>query len=139
MNNSAIKLRPHHAVCAALFAGKGYNSDFTENMQSIVTELKTRPDTIIELNCNPDSLCLKCPNLSGKCASDKKSELLDVQWLHALNLREGDLLSWRALQNLVMPHLATDEALERICGSCECEWLWYCKTIRAKTVFRSAQ
>ena len=34
-----INLRPHHLLCILFFEGKGYNKEFTLNMQNIINNL----------------------------------------------------------------------------------------------------
>ena len=75
--NSPIKLRPHHLLCTQTYSGKGYSSDFVENMDIITSRLRLAPETIVEIVTTTDDICAKCPLVIYERATsvDSNSEL----------------------------------------------------------------
>ena len=64
-----MRLRVHHLLCSALYAGKGYSEEFCENMQKVVRRLWGEPgrkgiEEELKLIAEPDEICTACPNLS---------------------------------------------------------------------------
>ena len=69
-----MQLRPHHLLCIQKFTGHGYDEPFTQHMTSIVSALKSHPQTEITVTQGCDDLCQRCPNNhSGTCTSLEKS------------------------------------------------------------------
>ena len=57
-----IRLRPHHLLCTQGYSGKGYSTEFVQNMSAIVHSLRNVPGTRIRLVFGSDSLCARCPH-----------------------------------------------------------------------------
>ncbi|MFR5445010.1 MAG: DUF1284 domain-containing protein, partial [Butyricicoccus sp.] len=57
-----IRLRPHHLLCTQGYSGKGYSTEFVQNMSAIVHSLRNVPGTRIRLVFGSDSLCAHCPH-----------------------------------------------------------------------------
>ena len=57
---SRMTLRPHHALCAQFFVGKGYSAQFVEHMKRVLSELDRGADVTLTDGC--DAICAGCPN-----------------------------------------------------------------------------
>ena len=53
-----IELRPHHILCFQSYIGKGYSSDFTDNMDYIVSKLRENPKEELCLVDGLDHICI---------------------------------------------------------------------------------
>lgn len=118
-----LKLRAHHLLCTALYEGKGYSKEFTDNMTEVVNRLKR--GTNVELQVTPDIICSACPNAltNGKCALDKSEEddisCMDSIILGGLKLKTENIYDSKELRNYVKENI-TDELFNKCCG--ECRW-----------------
>lgn len=121
-----MNLRPHHLLCIQKFTGYGYNADFTEYMKSIVSELKSYPDTQITLVKGCDNLCVKCPNnTGGSCTSFEKVDLMDNSVLRICGISYGQNVLWRDIAEKVRERIFKTQEFQNICG--DCQWFFLCK------------
>ena len=111
--------RPHHGMCFGFFRGKGYSSDFTENMGRIVSYLETHPDTVLTLTAGVDKVCAGCPNqISGVCVSADKVLRYDEAVLRACGLADGEEITYGQMRHLVKEKILDAGMRRQICGDC---------------------
>lgn len=119
-----IRFRPHHFLCSLGFAGKGYSDTFTENMGDIVQDRLRAPggdDIQIEVTQYADDLCAPCPNRRGmECLSEDRIQALDARHAAALDLNDGDTLTWGEAITRIKAEIPP-ERLDTLCAGCQ--WL----------------
>ncbi len=124
---SEYSLRPHHGLCIAFFIGKGYNSDFTKNMASIIEQLKLNNPQII-LVSEADIICRYCPNLkNGLCTGNEKVLSFDNAVMNFCGLEYRQSISWNKLSKLINENIIKSGCRRLICGSCQ--WDQLCNQI----------
>lgn len=118
---SGFELRPHHALCAGFFRGKGYSETFVENMEQIVGTLRGS-DPLLTLRGAPDAVCRSCPhNRDGVCDSADKVARYDAAVLRLTGLADSAALHWSELNALVRGRILAPDKLGEVCGDCR----WY--------------
>lgn len=148
-----MKLRVHHLLCSALFAGKGYSDAFVENMQSVVdglfsdrakrkadkASLMNEADSVgaktVSLSLEPDIICAKCPNLTdGACCLDDNNVISkDAKLAERLGLTCGRGYPREALLRHVAAALR-EEIFEDSCHKCR----WYAEGLCSYDLLREA-
>lgn len=122
MNN--VRLRPHHALCAQFFRGKGYDERFVEHMSGVLASLVVGDPAVILTN-GCDVICAACPHkVGGTCATDDKVRGIDARAVEAMGLRIGDTLPWRALCERAEREIIRTGKLSDVCR--DCEWIGIC-------------
>ena len=125
-----MNVRPHHALCAQFFVGKGYSDAFVDRMYRILSALG-RDGAEVTLTDGCDAICEACPhNLCGVCETEEKVGAIDRRALAATGLSFGDTLSWRELSARITDRILAQGRLSDVCRNCE--WIDLCKTIEAK-------
>lgn len=114
---SEYKLRPHHALCINFFEGKGYSTDFTENMKRIIEKFRENP--VIEITTDRDVICRCCP--CTEC--HEKALSYDMKVIDACGI--SGIISWENLQKTVREKIISSGKLKEICGNCQ--WFYICK------------
>ena len=118
---SGCNLRPHHALCAGFFRGKGYSEAFVENMSAVIGMLRGS-DPLLTPRCAADPICGYCPhNCGGVCDHADKVEAYDAAVLSLLGLREGTEVRWSELTARVRQRILKPGRLKEVCGGCQ----WY--------------
>ena len=117
-------LRPHHALCALFFEGKGYSLAFVENMTAFLAE----PNQMLRITMGCDILCQECPhNLDGICDDEEKVERFDQRTVtlcaDAYKTDQPQSLSNLCLS--VYENILQQGHLAEVCG--ECEWARLCQ------------
>ena len=119
-----MRIRPHHALCAQSFKGRGYNERFVENMRAVLTALDGGKATVT-LTDGCDVICSGCPhNDNGICQADGKVRGIDGRAAEALGVRFGDTLPWRELCRKAESTMRIPGKLMEICR--DCEWIDFC-------------
>jgi hypothetical protein len=114
-----LAFRPHHFLCTVGFKGMGYSPYFVENYSQIVEALQNDEELPIQVIRGVDSICHACPHQSlGNCVVEEKIQNLDAHHGQILNLKPGDVLSWREAKQRLKDHM-TLEAFHRACADCE--------------------
>lgn len=113
-----IKLRAHHLLCYVFYQGKGYNTQFRDNMDQIYKRLNKEPIMVVT-GC--DMLCKVCPNQvkENVCKTQEHVLKLDKKVIEHFYLEIGicyDYSLWR--QNIIKSLDA--DLFKEICG--ECKW-----------------
>ena len=123
-DDAAIKLRPHHAVCAQFFEGKGYSDQFTKHMRSVLAALKST-DPVVTITGGCDCICAECPNqINGVCTSDEKVRGIDRCAANKMDLDFGAAVRWSRLCSLAVQTIIRPDLLRDVCG--DCEWIGLC-------------
>lgn len=92
--------RGHHLICLHFFNGKGYNSEFIENLAAA---LGAAGDAGIEVCYGADTVCRKCPSLREDACqysqgADKEIKTMDQMALTLLGAVPGDRLDWQQVR-----------------------------------------
>ena len=118
------RIRPHHALCAQFFIGKGYSPQFVEHMYRTLQELGQEGSKVV-LTDGCDHICTACPNnIGGVCETDDKVRAIDGRALEAMGLKYGDSVQWRELCTLAKKNVIDSGKLKEVCGNCE--WMDIC-------------
>ena len=118
---SDCNLRPHHALCAGFFRGKGYSEVFVENMSAVVGTLRGS-DPLLTLRGAADPICGACPhNCGGVCGHADKVKGYDAAVLSLLGLQEGAEVRWSELAAQVRQRIFHPGRVKEVCGGCQ----WY--------------
>ena len=123
MECNGINLRPHHALCAQFFEGKGYSEQFVAHMYGVLSALERGACVTIADGC--DCICIGCPNnRNGVCETDEKVKAIDRRVMEAMGLSYGETLSWRELSALAKERVILPGRLSDVCR--DCEWIDVC-------------
>jgi hypothetical protein len=118
-----IKLRPHHALCISFFEGKGYSTEFVENMKEAIQKLNE--NTVIQLTDDVDAICAACPNnFNNQCVYDIKVNRYDEAVKKICLLETNQSILWSEIFELVNTYIIKPKLLHTICG--DCEWSSIC-------------
>jgi len=119
-----IQFRPHHFMCTLSFQGRGYSRPFIHNYKAIVEQLNKRPDTLIKVVQDIDSICQACPHQMKSVTCNKQwfiSEL-DKRHQQILDIKNEDVISWEQAKE----RIKTRMTIEKFQAACEgCEWKTY--------------
>ena len=119
-----LPIRPHHALCAQFFEGKGYSEQFVAHMYAILSELDRGAGVTLVDGC--DAICAGCPNnRDGVCETDEKVKSIDARAIEAMGLRFCDTLPWSGLSALAREKIIAAGKLKEICR--DCEWIGICE------------
>ena len=125
MSNEPVKLRPHHGMCLAYFAGEGYSGGFTAHMRQVLDVLS--PDTPIVLTAGTDTICTACPNnRNGVCTSGDKAANYDQKVLNFCEWKTDTLISFSDFTERIQERILTPGVRSEICP--DCEWNGLCTT-----------
>lgn len=122
--NPPATLRPHHALCALFFEGKGYNQAFIDNMIAFLGN----PARLLQVSAGCDTLCQACPhNHDGLCRDEGKGSLFDQRILRiAGEFAQADQpIPLNKLCQIACDGILQQELLAEVCG--ECEWAALCQ------------
>jgi Uncharacterized conserved protein len=123
MECSGINLRPHHALCAQFFEGKGYSASFVAHMSGVLSELERGACVTLVDAC--DAICAGCPNSrDGVCETEEKVKAIDRRAIEAMGLSFGDTLPWHALKAHARDRIVAAGTLIDVCR--DCEWIGVC-------------
>ena len=122
----SITFRPHHFLCSLGYQGKGYDDAFTANMDKVVANglhQKGGDDTLITVVNKADIICGPCPHRRGEgCATQDQIDKLDRNHAAALNLVDGETLSWAEVKDRIASKVNKGD-LKNLCEGCQ--WLSY--------------
>lgn len=122
--NPPATLRPHHALCALFFEGKGYDQAFIDNM----TVFLANPTQVLQVTDACDTLCQACPNnLGGLCCDEAKVKLFDRRILKFIaGFPQPDQpIPLNQLCQIAFDNILQQGLLAGVCG--ECEWAALCQ------------
>lgn len=125
-------LRAHHLICILGFRGLGYSPDYVANMSRIVAQLRSSPQSLIEVVTKPDDICVPCPFLTeGGCrVQGPESEGIvrdrDLVVMARLGLVAGDKVTWPDAVARIRSSICPAD-LDEICGDCQWLPLGYCQ------------
>lgn len=125
----SCKIRPHHGLCTAFFIGKGYSSEFTDNMHEKIAMLEMA-DPMIILTSEADIICEKCPNnADGRCTGSKPY-VYDGKVLDILGINEDIQLKWSSFRDKVRRNIIENGRLSEVCN--DCRWYGICSSLSLK-------
>ena len=118
-----IKVRAHHGMCLFFFIGKGYSSDFTQNMWNYKTMLlEKNPEVTIVAEL--DDICSKCPNnvedtaFGRRCTSQEKVLRYDRGVLDTLGIESGTTMHFKDFYFRVEQEIIQKGHRPEICSDC---------------------
>lgn len=121
-----MKLRAHHLICILGFKGLGYSQEYVDNMTKIVGQLRSSPESLVEIASKPDDICAPCPFLGEKGCQERgpESEELvrnrDLAVMERLNIVAGDKIAWAEVKERIRSSISPED-LADICQ--DCQWL----------------
>lgn len=124
-----MELRPHHLLCTQAYSGKGYNTEFIENVNHLVQILRNDKEASVNLVFSTDDMCIKCPRKKGikKCKDDYKVKVLDKKVIEYFNLEEKEY-NYHQITKEINSKITVD-ILDDICSTCEWYSISACKRI----------
>lgn len=116
-------------MCTLGFVGKGYSPNFIKNYATIVNQLAKDANTPIKVHFGTDSICAACPEKLARdlCMSQKESNVLDKAHATILDLKDGDVLTWRQAKRRLMKKM-TFKNFHHACKKCSWKKLGVCET-----------
>lgn len=120
-------LRPHHALCALFFQGKGYSKEFVENMDRLLSQSEAQ----ISVTFGADFLCNSCPNLeNGVCKTEEKVKVYDEKTAELCGFSEGEAMSLDEFKSKALEKIVKRGLLQEVCA--DCSWSGICKACAEK-------
>lgn len=133
MNNSYLKIRPHHINCIFFYQGLGYDEKFTKHMNNIIFTLRTNPNTKIMLVANCDYICSNCPNkMDDICKSEYHINILDKNTIDIYALKINSFYSFNEIIEKIYK-VYNEDKFNMICSTCE----WYKQGTCSKDIIES--
>lgn len=124
-----VRLRPHHGLCMAYFAGEGYSPSFSRHMGEVLEALLA--GGTVRLCCAVDEVCSACPeNRDGLCRKPDQTARYDRAVLRLCGLREGMTLPFAAFTALVQARIIAPGLRESVCGGCR--WDGLCRSVPSR-------
>lgn len=119
-----IYLRGHHLLCLQHFIGKGYNTNFINNIYKILRLLND--DTIIiKIISGADVICKYCPNnINNRCRENRKISLYDKKVFELIGIDENTVIKYKECKDLIFKKIITQNKLSFICS--DCGWFDVC-------------
>lgn len=119
-----LTLRPHHLICLHFYVGKGYSTEFVENMDDIWAAIGHGES--ITITDGADDVCLCCPhNRNGICSTSEKVNRYDGQVRSLLGISTGDCVDYACVEPKIESEILTSGKLSKICH--DCQWYEICK------------
>lgn len=120
---SEFLIRPHHMLCLQFFEGKGYSSEFVQNMQQIKEQLEHENPTV-KIVTGADSICGKCPNyIAGKCKNEEEILEHDKR-VYAQTGKLKQESRWNDICETVYHEIIRKEKVRDVCV--QCKWSDIC-------------
>ncbi len=119
------RLRGHHLICLHFYKGKGYSSEFVENLNHLMREIVSDGAIVVS---GADDVCSACPHLKGDVcklseSSDAEVTGMDELALSLLNVEVGHGVNWTAIRDRL--HQFIHQWHDRCCSSCQ--WFGLCE------------
>lgn len=126
-----MKIRAHHLLCIQGFQGHGYSKEFSQNMEHIISFLKSSPEQKIEIIGECDEICKCCPhNKNEKCKnliSNWTIKQMDKRVIKKLGINYGTEIKAKDIPIITNRTFKNLKNLKGICNNCK--WkdkcLWY--------------
>lgn len=125
-----VRIRAHHLLCMQGFQGYGYNDDFANHMNNIVTQLKNDTDMLVQVTIDCDDICDGCPhhkeNMCHKDVdADNRIKLMDSIILKCTGIKSQSIDSIKSIIACINNTFNAKIQLMDICG--DCQWIEKCK------------
>ena len=116
-----MKLRPHHLLCTQGYSGKGYNSDFVQNMTAVTSYLRNEENAVVDVVFSTDDICKRCPNMLGVdlCNDNKKVKAFDRKVTDYFGVEEKRYI-YKYIVSKINAQM-TEAIMDDICSGCS----WY--------------
>ncbi|WP_368490594.1 DUF1284 domain-containing protein [Clostridium sp. BJN0013] len=123
-----LTLRAHHLLCIQGYRGYGYSTDFTQNMDKIISQLKKDISIKIKVVANADEICFCCPNntVEKLCHYEFKIKFLDKKVLNLLELNLNQIYTYKYILNTLYKEI-NFKNFKNICSTCQWFKYGYCK------------
>ncbi len=123
-----LTFRPHHFLCTLGFVGEGYSQAFIKNYTTIVKKLTRDENTPIKVSFGTDFICAACPEKLARdlCTSQKMIDSLDQAHASILNLKDGEVLTWRQAKSIILKKM-TYKNFHYACKGCSWKKLGLCE------------
>lgn len=124
-----LSFRPHHFMCTLGFIGEGYSFNFIKSYTTIVSRITKNENTPIKVVFGTDSICTACPEKLARdlCLSQKKVGPLDKIHANILNLKDGEILTWKHAKGRIIKKM-TYKNFHHACKGCSWKKLGVCET-----------
>lgn len=94
----------------------GYSPVFVDNFKNVIDALTS--GAMIQVTFGIDSICKPCPNQNGTvCNKQSFIETLDARHAKALQLKNGDTLTWADALIRIRTHISID-TFHTLCEGC---------------------
>ncbi len=115
----SVKLRGHHLICLQFYRGEGYDREFVENLERVVSLAKEEGILVVE---GADDVCNHCPYMvKGRCeyreGADEEIRYLDSLATTLLKVNPGETIAWREIEEK-LPEVI-DGWVEKACKNCD--------------------
>src|SRR3989338_10437300 len=101
------------------------------NYVALKKNLEAHPDTLIEVvSKTTDDICSPCPHHQSDhtCATEEKIQTLDMRHAAALDLKAGDVLSWKDAKELMAEKIDLTQ-FHKICAGCSWKLSGICEGV----------
>ena len=99
-----ICLRSHHFLCLQHFIGKGYNTNFINNIYKTLNLLND--NTTVMVISDSDVICERCPNnINNKCHENKKVSSHDKKAFELIGIHENTVIKYKDCKDLIFKKL----------------------------------
>jgi hypothetical protein len=118
-------LRGHHFLCSLHYRGAGYSTGFTGNFTALMTAVRERGATTVEVVELADAICTACPSLQPdgqSCEFQASIMRRDGALLDAMGWKPGDVMALEDAHWAVLKR--REELMKEVCPGCE--WLPRC-------------
>lgn len=86
-------------------------------------------NTPIHVVAETDSICAPCPSRREHlCATQEKIDVLDHAHAAALNIKAGDVLTWKEAKEKIAANISLD-TFHEICATCEWKQYGICEGV----------
>lgn len=121
-----IRLRGHHLLCLLGYRGKGYSDGFCANMTRVYEQLRTAPETRIELIEGPDEICAAFPADQPAHCENGSVYRKDREIAGRIGIAVGETRAWSDICVAVAERVQPDD-IGSLCRDCRWEPYGLCR------------
>lgn len=112
-----IQLRGHHLFCLVGFRGMGYSEQFADYMKKVHQQIRSNPNTPIQIIKGPDCLCEQFPNTKEYHCKNNNIYVRDSTILNLLKLQVGQIITWGEIENRIAEFIKPT-TIHTVCSTC---------------------